>query len=249
MLHNYHAMLGCFPPGYISAVGSNGVADDQGPGWGWAAMVLPYLEQQNLHSQIHFDKDIKDATNATVRLTSLSVFLCASDDGSQTFKVDSLNDSTPDYSVPVTDSSGNPVIVGHSNYVGVFGQPEITPDPGYLLPAPDRSVAHQGMFYRNAVVRIADVTDGTSNTLFVGERCTKFSYATWTGAVTGGQVPPVISDVYANDPAGACCLVLGQTGTRQMCHPTPPTASRKISMMWVPVFTRRVLIFCSLMVR
>ena len=47
-LHNYHAMLGSFPPGYISTVGPNGVADDQGPGWGWAAMVLPYLEQENL---------------------------------------------------------------------------------------------------------------------------------------------------------------------------------------------------------
>ncbi len=131
-LHNYHAMLGSFPPGYISTVGPNGVADDQGPGWGWAAMLLPHLDQQNLHNQIRFDKDLKDAANATARSTSLSTFLCPSDDGRPTFNVDSLNDSTPDYSVPVTDTSGNPVVAGHSNYIGLFGNPEITPDPGFL---------------------------------------------------------------------------------------------------------------------
>ena len=52
-LHNYHTALGSFPPGYISAVGPNEnpgvIADDRGPGWGWAAMILPYLEQGNVY--------------------------------------------------------------------------------------------------------------------------------------------------------------------------------------------------------
>ena len=29
-------------------------------------------------------------------------------------------------------SNGNPVLVAHGNYVGVFGNPEITRDPGFL---------------------------------------------------------------------------------------------------------------------
>src|SRR5438477_7728692 len=57
-LHNYHDSQGFFPPGYVSTVGSNGPADDRGPGWGWAALLLPYVEQDNLFRQIHFDKDI-----------------------------------------------------------------------------------------------------------------------------------------------------------------------------------------------
>ena len=84
-LHNYHTALGSFPPGYISVVGPNdnpGVsADDRGPGWGWAAMLLPYLEQSNISSQIRFDRDITDPLNASVRTTSLPVFLCPSDTG------------------------------------------------------------------------------------------------------------------------------------------------------------------------
>jgi prepilin-type processing-associated H-X9-DG protein len=216
-LQNYHTAMNCFPPGYISAVGSNenpGVtAADLGPGWGWAAMVLPYLEQGNLYAQINFNKDITDPVNLVARTTSLPVFLCSSDSGDRTFKVDSLGDSSP-YTNPLT-VSGSPVVVAHGNYVGVFGNPEITPDPGFLAPVasyPWRSVAHRGMFYRNASIRMSDVTDGTSNTIFVGERCSNLAYTTWTGSVTGGQVPPYGSDPYGWGPEGAPILVLGHTG-------------------------------------
>ena len=68
------------------------------------------------------------------------------------------------------------------------------------------------MFCRNTAVRMADVTDGTSNTLFVGERCSNLAYATWTGAVTGGQVPAEVPDPYGWGPEGAPVLVLGHTG-------------------------------------
>ena len=222
-LHQYHAMLGSFPPGYISTVGPNEtpgvVADDRGPGWGWAALLLPYLELGNVHDQIRFDKDITDPLNATVQTMSFSIFLCASDDGTRTFNVDRLNDTSP-YMNSLTT-------VAHSNYVGVFGNPEITPDPGFLAPVstyPWRSVEHRGMFYRNAAIRMADVTDGTSNTLFVGERCSKLAYATWTGAVTGGQVPPMGTDPYGWGPEGAPVLVLGHTGDDSDVPPHTPNS-------------------------
>ncbi len=133
------------------------------------------------------------------RATILSGFLCPSDGGDKTFTV----------------AGSNAVVVAHSNYVGVFGNPEITADPGYLLPTssnPERSPAHQGMFYRNSGVRVADVTDGTSNTLFVGERSSGLAYATWVGSVTGGSVPPDASSPYGYGPEGAPVLVLGHTG-------------------------------------
>src|SRR5712675_855496 len=46
-LHNYHDTAKAFPPGYVSNYDANG--NDTGPGWGWAAFILPQMDQQNLY--------------------------------------------------------------------------------------------------------------------------------------------------------------------------------------------------------
>src|SRR4051794_36353996 len=52
-LHNYHSAYQRFPAGFLSASATlNG--DGTGPGWGWAAQLLPYIEQDNLYRQINF---------------------------------------------------------------------------------------------------------------------------------------------------------------------------------------------------
>src|SRR4029079_11917335 len=72
-MHNYHGVYGQFPPGYTAARPGPGLADDNGPGWGWGAHLLPYLEQDNLYRQIQFDRDITDPVHKAVRTTRLSV--------------------------------------------------------------------------------------------------------------------------------------------------------------------------------
>ena len=232
-LHCFHDAYQQFPAGYRSQTGSGGPADDKGPGWGWAAAILPFMEENSLYTQIHFNKDITDPTNTMARMTSVRTFLCPSDGGKPTFTVDKLGDSDPNYGTPVTDAVGNPVQVSHSNYIGVFGNPEITPDPGFLLPDPARSAAHRGMFYRNSAVRFLDVTDGASHTLFVGERCSALAYVTWTGAVTRGQVPPKTPDLYNYGPEGAPILVLGHTGDASDVPPhTPNSPVNHVDDFW-----------------
>jgi prepilin-type N-terminal cleavage/methylation domain-containing protein/prepilin-type processing-associated H-X9-DG protein len=232
------ALLAChdatkhFPPGYTSGVGGGGYADDTGPGWGWSAYLLPYFEQNSTYKQIDFNKDITDAVHASVRATVISEFLCPSDIGKSTFVVDKLGDSSPNYDTPLVDSAGNPVEVSHSNYVGMFGNPEISLDPGFLYPSPDRDATHQGMLYRNSKVTIRDVIDGTSKTIFVGERSTRLAYATWTGAVTGGQVPPR-TDVSGYGPEWASVLTLGHTGDANDVPPhTPNSAVNHVDDFW-----------------
>jgi prepilin-type processing-associated H-X9-DG protein len=87
--------------------------------------------------------------------------------------------------------------VAHSSYVGCNGWEECfygaggNPQAGAGtdgLPGGFGS-AGVGLFYRNSRKRMADITDGLSNTIVVGERSGDHSPATWTGAVPGGGTP------------------------------------------------------------
>jgi prepilin-type N-terminal cleavage/methylation domain-containing protein len=186
-LHNYHDTLNRFPPGYID--GNTNPAstpdNDVGPGWGWASLSLPYLEEQNVYNQINFSKGVGVGVNTDISKTSLKVFQCPTD---------TLQDPFPVYDSSFT----NPIaVVAHGNYVGCNGWVECFNNAGggYQGGVGNDGLpglagrAGDGLFYRNSRNRMADVTDGTSNTIFVGERSSDHAPATWTGAVTGGRCP------------------------------------------------------------
>ena len=52
-MHTYESASRCFPPGYVSNFDTSGT--DTGPGWGWAAMLLPQFEQKPLFDAINFN--------------------------------------------------------------------------------------------------------------------------------------------------------------------------------------------------
>ena len=76
-LQNYHGSRNVFPPGYISLFDNAG--NDTGPGWGWAAMILPEIEQVTLQNAINFSQPIEAATNATPRTVLLATLVCPSE--------------------------------------------------------------------------------------------------------------------------------------------------------------------------
>ena len=51
---------------------------DQGPGWGWLAMLLPYAEQSPLYAATNVNLPTWVADNGTVVPTQINVFLCPS---------------------------------------------------------------------------------------------------------------------------------------------------------------------------
>lgn len=185
-MHSFHSARHAFPPGFVSRATSTD-GPGLGTGWAWGAHLLPYLEEANLQAKL--EREITDPIHDLVRVTSLPIFLCPSDPG-----------SVPTFSV--ADETGTELTrLAFGNYVGVGGTYEVT---GY----PDTGT---GVLFRNKSVRVAEITDGTSSTLMVGERGSSRSpQTTWIGAVTNANVPPV-NPTYENE--GPPVLVLTNTGT------------------------------------
>jgi prepilin-type N-terminal cleavage/methylation domain-containing protein len=162
-LHIYHDANGAFPPAYLSAVKNPGQNyPELGPGWGWGSMILAQMEQVPLYNAINFTVPITDAASVSARRTVLSAYLCPS--------------STPSGPVTVRSGENGPVIISDiapGQYLASAGQWEIEDVPA----------SNNGVFYRGSRVAIRDITDGTGQTLLLGERSRNVSDATWLGAI------------------------------------------------------------------
>ena len=68
-LHGYHDANNSFPSGYVDGnTNPDSTPDnDVGPGWGWASMILPYVEQGNLYNQINFNQGVGIGGNAAAQ--------------------------------------------------------------------------------------------------------------------------------------------------------------------------------------
>jgi prepilin-type N-terminal cleavage/methylation domain-containing protein len=164
-MQNYHDTLGSFPVGYYDPTPWPQL--DNGPGWGWGAFILPFLEEDNLHRQIKFKLDVGDPANAAIRTTILKIFLCPSD--------------TPPPLFTVTDGGSNSWNVASGSYVACNGNDGVD---DFTTPP------HTGAFLRAARgFRATDIRDGLSNTMFVGDRTSRLSYCTWVGGPTGALNP------------------------------------------------------------
>ncbi|MFL5340538.1 MAG: DUF1559 domain-containing protein [Gemmataceae bacterium] len=185
-LHNYHDTRGFLPPGYKDVnIDPNSTPDnDWGPGWGWASYILPYVEQDNLYRLIDFNQPVGTGVNAAVSVLPLPVYQCHSDGYQDPFDV--------------YNSSYNVIArVAHANYIACAGWEECfwcaggnpQPGPGDDGLAGIYGLAGRGAFFRNSKIRLDDVKDGLSGTIFIGERSANHAPATWTGAVAGGRCP------------------------------------------------------------
>jgi len=138
-------------------------SSSDGNGWGWGAFILPYIEQKSLYDALEVSKVKVPTTATTLTKTRIDAYRCPSDVG-------------PD----VNTHRGNH---GTSNYAGVAGA---SSDGGVI-----DGTNNNGLFFRNSRIGMHSITDGTSNTLAVGERA--YNSNPWNGAVWVGR-----STGYAN---------------------------------------------------
>jgi len=76
-VHNYVDVHGVMPPGAFVVGPSFGVAS----GWGWGAMILPYLDQAALYGEIDFSLNTAVGSNIDAIAHSFSTWRCPSDTG------------------------------------------------------------------------------------------------------------------------------------------------------------------------
>ena len=139
-LHNYHDINGVLPPNrYTGPAG--------GPTWSAISQMLPQVEQAQLFAALNFNLPTTDPSNLTGQGTAVKVFLCPSD-GSSAY--------------PAGMAGTNYRASEGANFYYKYGADDPT-GSNAGMPAPD------GPFYADASFRIADITDGTSNTAAFGE--------------------------------------------------------------------------------
>ncbi|HKI18438.1 MAG TPA: DUF1559 domain-containing protein, partial [Isosphaeraceae bacterium] len=85
---------------------------------------------------------------------------------------------------PVTDASGNVLaIAAPSSYAASVGGNETDTASGI-----NNDGLGTGVFFRNSRIRLADIIDGTSQTVAVVERAWSKANGVWAGAVTNGTI-------------------------------------------------------------
>lgn len=234
-LHNYHDVHLVFPPAYVGHPTETGTAfgitypDDNanGPsGFGWGTMLLPYLDQAPLFNSLNFSIACWAPQHAAAAKTKLAVFLCPSttggDDGFVVERWTTGSSAAPHNPAPFDPQ----LFFAHSHYVTNAGihQPWGR-DPAYSvdfsqpepIPLTGQSVVQEGPFYRNSRIRVADVTDGTSNTVFLGEHSSILSNKTWYGTVPYAATCP--KPGWPSDCNSAGCLLGVHSGPDTHDHP------------------------------
>ncbi len=229
---NYESAHRVLPSGYISFATRNGVAPawaaldpdtwDGAPGWGWAALILPFIEQSALHGSLNMSAPIWGPTNRVLVQTALPVYHCPSASG-------------PSGAFGLVNENGSPlnrygarVELGRSHYVANHGQESCWGECGSATTGlvftniytsttatvridGDAANVADGPFYRNSRVRLSAITDGLSNTIFISEHSSKLSDKAWAGVVPGAFVHPRFSTP-ENGPDAAAVLTLMHMG-------------------------------------
>lgn len=178
-LHMYHDTYLRLPAGWWGFDPSTGGPHWFGlPGWAWSAAILPYMEQTAVYENlVHFDLPITDPANDQARVTVIGIYRCPSDAAPETFE---LQGGDP----CVSGAAALPVTLATNNYLGVFGTVD------FHNVCPGTKCEGDGTFFLNRGLQFAEIHDGLSQTLVVGERSSELAPSTWVGVVSCGEHAP-----------------------------------------------------------
>jgi len=175
-MHNYHDVFLMFP---IGAIANNSADVFSGP----LTAILPYIEGANLENLYNYSLQWTDQP-LNVGPTVIPNYVCPSANAPNPFADPILELALPGHgTLGLTHYSLSKGINDAFCFEG--GVPGVGPATNGPIPSSER-----GMFNMNQVTRIGNVTDGTSNTMMIGE-----------GA--GGNFFPICAGIGCTDPTTA----------------------------------------------
>jgi prepilin-type N-terminal cleavage/methylation domain-containing protein len=163
-LHNYHDANKVLPAGVAANPNVNLFS--------FHVPILPYIDQAPLYQKFNQTQHYDSATNLALGLILPPAYQCPISQQRYT-----------EYGPPGEDSSGQQTYTTH--YYGVAGPIGTNPTTGgpyNMLVTNQGNEATQGVLGMGSKVKLTSITDGTSNTLMVGEQTWDKAnyYRVWT---------------------------------------------------------------------
>jgi prepilin-type N-terminal cleavage/methylation domain-containing protein/prepilin-type processing-associated H-X9-DG protein len=199
-MHNFHDTHNFFPPYRIRDRYAS-----------WATLILPYIEQANLYNQWDITREYYQQPASVVQ-AQVPTYYCPTRRSPPQL---SLNDANGD----VRDSGGRAFPGGLADYAvstlssdpnGVYGSYN-NMAPGAIIDGHENSVLAGGRITSwKGLTTIASITDGTSNTLLVGEK-------------------HVRNDRFGNRPNMADCSIYG--GDQAQCIARSAGPGRQLALL------------------
>ncbi len=190
---NFHDTNGRFPAGYDFETWRT-------PAWGWGFHILPYLEQEPLHTSLSQGGGSSNLTLAQLfgaiggnagdpRIAMLQqrldIYRCPTDTTPDVIAMESGGVIIREWNANKPAAPPANFTPATSNYVGskgFFADRKCTPSSRI-------GCDDTGVLYIGSRISLKKITDGSSNTFLVGERDQRCDSASWVGAPN----PPDIS--------------------------------------------------------
>lgn len=150
-LHHHEFSVEHLPSGVINPDGPIR-SEPIGKHISWTIQIMPFLEQRNAYEHFDFDKSVYSPENLDVRKTTIPTLLCPSNPGIQ--------------------SAGFSNVDGQSlpecNYAGSHHDREAPIDQD-----------NNGVLFLNSKIKYSEITDGSSQTLLIGEMLPHEGHLGW----------------------------------------------------------------------
>ncbi len=160
---NYEQSFGSYPPAVQFLPGDDPARTDNfRPNW--VVMILPYIEQQGVYNAFDFSLPLSDSANREARGMELATMKCPTDGANRT-----KFSGSQGYNEGDNWARGNYAASGGRGYMLNWTRVDAICGPNSLGWSGPQAWQYRGVMAAGVSASLAEVRDGTSNTILLGE--------------------------------------------------------------------------------